>query len=789
MKKLKKLMGLITAVTLMITITPNLRTSEKIEINAAETHPNYAEALQKSLYFYEIQQAGELPDWNRVEWRDDSLLGYKIPGGWYDAGDLLKFNLPMAYSANMLAWGMYMYPEGLKEIGQYETYRLNLEWALDYFAACDLGSEFVYGCGNTTLDHANWQSVEVAEYGYGDGDFYDVSDLYDVGTDSAVGAMMSAALSSGYLAVKEDSPAKAADYLEHAINLFEIADASRSDSGYNANNNIAGIYASSHFYDNLFYAANWLYMATGDEAYLTKAATYIDGLPKAMGTQDVASGWGMCWDDVTQGGVVLYAINTQDSTWIEQARKHINFWLYDTNEIKTLPGGLKWLTNWGCLRHATAAAFTAQVASDTIFKDDPERDTYVEFAETQVNYALGDNPDNFSYVVGFGENYPKSPHSRTAHATWMGAAQRDPVNNRHVVYGALVGGPDQSGTYIDDRNEYIYTEITTDYNAGYTAMLCALTQKYGGKTDPSFPPVEEKNNPDKPDTLELFVTTEITEDSDQGTTVKFNFNNHTAWPTRIVNNISFRYYMDMSEIISAGKDPADVEIRCDRDESKMRSYVKENASWSQPIQYDGNIYYVEVYLPDGLAALPVADDLFDSEVILAFVMPEYGNGWDSSNDPSMQSSADEIINEKVTVYENGTLVFGVEPDGTTVVNPPDDTTTSKATSTTTSKSTASTTTSKITTSATTSKTTSTTGGGDDDILYGDIDCNGKIAEITDIILLSKHVSKKLSLPATSQYYKNSDVNHKGSSANAVDTVDLKSLIDKLLGVSITFPVK
>ena len=34
---------------------------------------NYGEALQKSLFFYEVQQAGVLPDWNEVSWRGDSM--------------------------------------------------------------------------------------------------------------------------------------------------------------------------------------------------------------------------------------------------------------------------------------------------------------------------------------------------------------------------------------------------------------------------------------------------------------------------------------------------------------------------------------------------------------------------------------------------------------------------------------------------------------------------------------------------------------------------------------------
>nr|WP_208869773.1 glycoside hydrolase family 9 protein [Micromonospora cremea] len=43
---------------------------------------NYAEALQKSLLFYEAQQSGRLPDWNRVSWRGDSALTDGADAGW-----------------------------------------------------------------------------------------------------------------------------------------------------------------------------------------------------------------------------------------------------------------------------------------------------------------------------------------------------------------------------------------------------------------------------------------------------------------------------------------------------------------------------------------------------------------------------------------------------------------------------------------------------------------------------------------------------------------------------------
>src|SRR6185295_17880792 len=79
---------------------------------------NYAEALQKAEFFYEAQRSGALPAANRINWRGDSGLrdgadvGHDLTGGWYDAGDHVKFGFPMAASATMLAWGIVEYRAG-----------------------------------------------------------------------------------------------------------------------------------------------------------------------------------------------------------------------------------------------------------------------------------------------------------------------------------------------------------------------------------------------------------------------------------------------------------------------------------------------------------------------------------------------------------------------------------------------------------------------------------------------------------------------------------------------------
>ena len=37
---------------------------------------------------------------------------------------------------------------------------------------------------------------------------------------------------------------------------------------------------------------------------------------------------------------------------------------------------------------------------------------YEAYAASQINYILGDNPNSFSYVVGYGDSFPKQPHHK-----------------------------------------------------------------------------------------------------------------------------------------------------------------------------------------------------------------------------------------------------------------------------------------------------------------------------------------------------------------------------------------
>lgn len=716
---------------------------------SANSSYNYGEALQKSMFFYQVQQSGVLPDWNEVSWRADSMTNDYVPGGWYDAGDHLKFTLTNAYSATMLGWGLLQYPDGVKDCGELTEYRNNLQFVLDYLVKCDLGDKIVYMIGDGSFDHVWWGAAEMymAKYELMKGE---TERPYFTCNDSCIEAQMAAALCTGYLCFKDSDPDKAQEYLDHATACFERADKNRSIGDDPAERSY---YEITTFYDDLFFAANWMYMATGEQKYLDLCKTdYIPNLGKESQSDEYKFTWGHCWDDTQQGGTLLYAINTGDATWKEQFRKHLEYWTtgYGGKQITHTPDGLAWLFQWGSLRHATTTAFLAYVAVDELFADDAALSTkYTKFADDTMNYCFGDNSKNFSYVVGMGDEYPQAWHHRTSSGAWndkwsnIGQTEgEDAKPHAHILYGALVGGPDQQDGYSDKIGDYQYTEVAIDYNAGYTAALCAMVQKYGGTTDPDFPPTET------PKWDEFLVKASINQSAGSYTELKVFAMNHSAWPARTVKNLSYNYYFDISELVDAGYSINDVSVRVGYDQ---HASDKGAISISDPIQYSGNIYYVKLSFADGSVVMPTGQSEHRSECQFRISIPDNIQGvWDPTNDYSYQGltqgGEDAMVETPyITMYDGDTLIWGVEPDGTkpdptVTTTKPNVTTTTTTTTTTTATEPVTTTEQPDTTTAAPDTTTATNSGTtkqpNPNALYGDVNLDGSVT-LADLVTFQK----------------------------------------------------
>lgn len=764
---------------------------------SANSSYNYGEALQKSMFFYQVQQSGVLPDWNEVSWRADSMTNDYVPGGWYDAGDHLKFTLTNAYSATMLGWGLLQYPDGVKDCGELTEYRNNLQFALDYLVKCDLGDKIVYMIGDGSFDHVWWGAAEMymAKYELMKGE---TERPYFTCNDSCIEAQMAAALCTGYLCFKDSDPDKAQEYLDHATACFERADKNRSIGDDPAERSY---YKITTFYDDLFFAANWMYMATGEQKYLDLCKTdYIPNLGKESQSDEYKFTWGHCWDDTQQGGTLLYAINTGDATWKEQFRKHLEYWTtgYGGKQITHTPDGLAWLFQWGSLRHATTTAFLAYVAVDELFADDAALSTkYTKFANDTMNYCFGDNSKNFSYVVGMGDEYPQAWHHRTSSGAWndkwsnIGQTEgEDAKPHAHILYGALVGGPDQQGNYSDKIGDYQYTEVAIDYNAGYTAALCAMVQKYGGTTDPDFPPTET------PKWDEFLVKASINQSAGSYTELKVFAMNHSAWPARTVKNLSYNYYFDISELVDAGYSINNVSVRVGYDQ---HASDKGAISISDPIQYSGNIYYVKLSFADGSVVMPTGQSEHRSECQFRISIPDNIQGvWDPTNDYSYQGltqgGEDAMVETPyITMYDGDTLIWGVEPDGTkpdptVTTTKPSVTTTTTTTTTTTATEPVTTTEQPDTTTAAPDTTTATNSGTtkqpNPNALYGDVNLDGSVT-LADLVTFQKQ--QRGALDFNAQQEANADC-EQTETAGSVDALDLRALLDFLIGKSNQLPV-
>ncbi|WP_339824932.1 glycoside hydrolase family 9 protein [Paenibacillus sp. FSL R7-0163] len=648
--------GLVFSLLFTLTFCSNAAFQPAIAEAAAGDY-NYAEVLQKSIYFYETQRSGELPDNNRVEWRGDSGLldgadvGHDLTGGWYDAGDHVKFGLPMAYSTTMLAWSVYEYKQGYEGSGQLEEILDNIRWATDYFVKAHTAPNELWGqVGNGTTDHNWWGPAEVMQM---QRPSYKI-DATHPGSDLA--AETAAALASASIIFRDTDAVYADKLLLHAKQLYNFADTYRGSYSDSITDAKQYYNSWSGYADELSWGAVWLYLATNDQQYLNKAIAASD----QWGTNQ-AGNWGyqwtQSWDDKHYGAQLLLARITGQTKFIQSTERNMQYWTTGvggtSDRVAYTPGGLAHLDQWGALRYAANQAFMAFVYSDWV-SDPVKKDTARSFAERQITYMLGDNPRNSSYVIGYGNNSPQHPHHRTSHGSWNDS-QTVPVNHRHVLYGALVGGPSKTDSYNDSINDYVSNEVATDYNAAFTGAIAKMVLLHGQGQQPlaQFPPAETRED-------EMFVEASVNASGSNFVEIRALLNNRTGWPARASKEMSFNYYVDLSEAIAAGYAPEDITVTAG-------GYNQGGTvSALQPYDAANHIYYTKVDFT-GTLIYPGGQSAHRKEIQFRIAAPLNTNFWNNANDFSFQGVAAQgatpVKTANIPVFDAGVHMYGELPAG------------------------------------------------------------------------------------------------------------------------------
>lgn len=433
---------------------------------------SYGEALQKSFLFYEAQRSGDLRNDNRIDWRDDSALGdgadvgRDLTGGYYDAGDHVKFGFPMASALTLLAWGVDEYRQAYEAMGQLDEAMDAIKWGTDYILKAHVvqggETQTFYGqVGDGDIDHAYWGSPE---------DMTMERPAFAIDTQrpgTELAAESAAALAAASIVFRPSNERYADRLLNNAKKLYRFAEENLG-TYHESISDAEGFYKSfSGFYDELAWGAAWLYNATDQRRYYRTASDIYDGVEYTH-----------TWDNKDLGTAVLLSQIAPGSKnrYRTDAQEYLNQWSLGRGDVQYTSGGFAWLDEYGSARYSATAAFLAGIYGDNVRDFDGR---YTGFAESQVDYLLGDNPNNFSYMVGFGDNYARQPHHRAASGVDYVTA---PGDNEHILYGALVGGltAPNDNAYEDARNNFVANEVALDYNAGFTGALARMYEQYGG---------------------------------------------------------------------------------------------------------------------------------------------------------------------------------------------------------------------------------------------------------------------------------------------------------------------
>ena len=68
-----------------------------------------------------------------------------LTGGYYDAGDNVKYGLPMAFTVTMLSWNVIQYRHQLQNAGELEYALEAIKWGTDYFIKAHPEPEILWG--------------------------------------------------------------------------------------------------------------------------------------------------------------------------------------------------------------------------------------------------------------------------------------------------------------------------------------------------------------------------------------------------------------------------------------------------------------------------------------------------------------------------------------------------------------------------------------------------------------------------------------------------------------------
>lgn len=400
-----------------------------------------------------------------------------VSGGWYDAGDYGRYITPASVSLAVMLIGYENYsdkfsnknlniPESDNDIPDFlDEMKYELDWMLKMQ---DKDDEVFKGALPYMLNSEDYVGGMPADLGEGDTQFiYGFSSIAtaDFAAIMALASRLFSEIDKEYASTCLDAAKLAWEYLEKNSGVYP-------DGGYQRPESTeTGGYAQSKStnnedIDDRLWAAIELYRTTGDESYIN----YYESNYSALN-----SSWETVWGNVRGYAKIQYILTNEHSvsesirsslksSFLNQCDEWVD--ISDNDGFKTVlkSTDYRWGNNGEVLLNRAALILLAY---------EETKDTkYYDTALKQLNYILGLNVLNMSFVTHTGSKSPKYIH----HAMFQ-------ANDYDYVFpGLLAGGPNSSlgdptleatfssstpaaKCYLDESDSWASNENCILYNA------------------------------------------------------------------------------------------------------------------------------------------------------------------------------------------------------------------------------------------------------------------------------------------------------------------------------------
>lgn len=393
-----------------------------------------------------------------------------VTGGWHDAGDYGRYVTPGVKAVSDLLMSVLLYGDvltdqmGIMESGNgisdvLDEARIELEWLMKMQR--ETGSFY-----NSVISK-NFAPLVSPEQ--------DTQQLYIMKQENSATAAASAALALAsyvYKTIDQDfanrclqSAKRGYLYAKQYMGSQDIL----NPEGYNG-----GDYPNVSDLDETFYAAMSMYLATNDLSYLEDAQVISNAL--AGNYTDFT------YDSFAGYGAALYLLYGDENTQFYQDVREV--FLNKVQQIMDRSHNDGYLVastysySWGASMYICSDAMLLLCGYELTKDKD-----ILESVQNQLDYLVGKNAVNLSFVTGYGSAFPKNAHNRLtigkkAYLTGSLVSGIDRNRGSEILFTSISKDTPAAKCYLDHSESYTNNEVAIYFNSGLIFLVSALESIY-----------------------------------------------------------------------------------------------------------------------------------------------------------------------------------------------------------------------------------------------------------------------------------------------------------------------